>query len=59
MKLLGVKALAAFFLATVLTAPAWGVGTAIPGSINYVEGQVIRANQTLDSKSVGSDELQP
>jgi hypothetical protein len=59
MKLLGVKALAAFFLATVLTAPAWGVGTAIPGSINYVEGQVNLADQPLDSKSVGSAELQP
>jgi hypothetical protein len=59
MKLLGSKALAAFFLATVLTAPAWGVGTAIPGSINYVEGQVNLADQPLDSKSVGSAELQP
>jgi len=59
MKLLGLKASAAFFLASVLSAPAWGVGTAIPGSINYVEGQVTLADQPLDSKSIGSAELQP
>ena len=59
MKLLGLKAFAAFFLATVLTAPAWGAGTAIPGSINYVEGQVSLADQAVNSKSVGSVELQP
>jgi hypothetical protein len=59
MKLLGLKVMAAFFLATVLTAPAWGVGAAIPGSINYVEGQVTLADQPLNSKWVGSAELQP
>jgi len=32
---------------------------ASPGTLNYVEGQVSMAGQTLDAKSVGSAQLQP
>ena len=52
------------FLAAVLSAPTWGSDTdsrhtATPGTLNYVEGQASMADQALDSKSVGSAELQP
>jgi hypothetical protein len=53
------------FLAAVLSLPAWGADidssrqrTATPGALNYVEGQAAIGDQTLDSKSVGSAELQ-
>jgi len=56
------KLLAALFLAAVLSAPAWAATTsansALPGTLNYIEGQVTIGDQTLDSKSVGSVELQ-
>ncbi len=47
-----------FFLAGVLTAPAWAAGSAVPGTVNYVEGQVAIGDQTLDAHSVGAT-LQP
>lgn len=51
------------FLAAILSVPAWGAysgnrRTATPGTLNYVEGQASMGNQSLDSKSVGSAELQ-
>lgn len=52
-----------FFLTAVLSAPAWAMATsansALPGTLNYVEGQASIGTQTLDSKSIGSVELQP
>ncbi len=59
MRLPWLKALSGFFLATVLTAPAWGANTALPGTLNYIEGQASVGDQTLNSKSIGSVELQP
>jgi hypothetical protein len=58
MRLSGLQWIASFFLAAVLSAPAWGVTPALPGTINYVEGQVTIGDQTLDSKSVGSTTVQ-
>jgi hypothetical protein len=51
------------FLVAVLSVPAWSSYTdnrqpANPGTLNYVEGQASIADRTLDSKSVGSTELQ-
>ena len=59
MKLPRLKALSGFLLAAVLTAPAWAANTALPGTLNYIEGQANIGDQSLNSKSVGSVELQP
>jgi FecR protein len=58
MRLSGLKVIASFFLAVVLSAPAWGANQALPGTLNYVEGQASIGDQTLNSKSVGSVDLQ-
>lgn len=58
MRLSGVKLIAGFFLAAVLSAPAWGATPALPGTLNYVEGQAFIGDQTLNAKSVGSIDLQ-
>ena len=47
------------FLAALLSAPAWGSyadnrQSAVPGTLNYVEGQASMGDQSLDSKAVGS-----
>src|SRR5260370_17155762 len=52
------KAIASFILVAALSAPAFGANPARPGSINYVEGQASIAGQPLDSKAIGSAELQ-
>jgi uncharacterized membrane protein YgcG len=53
---------ACFFLAAILSVPAWGAdskaNTAVPGTVNYVEGQVSIGGQSLNAKSIGSAELQ-
>lgn len=62
MKLSWLKALGGFFLAAVLAAPAFGAPdatTAVPGTLNFVEGQASIQNQPLSSKSVGETDLQP
>lgn len=48
------------FLAAALSVPAWSAEqhSAMPGTLNYVEGQASIGAQTLDSKSVGATELQ-
>lgn len=51
------------FLAALLTVPMWGSEstarrTAMPGTLNYVEGQASMGDQTLDSHAVGNAELQ-
>jgi hypothetical protein len=52
-----------FFLAAILSAPAWAdvtsAKTAVPGTLNYVEGQVSMGDQALNSQSIGRAELQP
>jgi hypothetical protein len=56
-------AVASVVLVALLSAPAWGTNapanSALPGTLNYVEGQVSMGQQTLDAKSIGSAELQP
>ena len=52
-----------FLLAALLSVPAWSADTdsqhtASPGTLNYVEGQATIGGQTLDSKSVGSANLE-
>src|ERR1700752_4943093 len=51
------------FLAALLSLPAWGADTdnrrqAMPGSLNYVEGQASIGDQELTSKDVGTADLQ-
>jgi hypothetical protein len=51
------------FLAVMLSAPVLAADTneraaAIPGTINYVEGQASIGNETLSSKSIGTVQLQ-
>jgi hypothetical protein len=61
MKLAKCKLAIGIAVAALLTLPAWGDTnhrTAVPGTVNYVEGQASIGNQTLDSKSVGSAEVQ-
>ncbi len=54
------KALSGFLLATILSAPAWGAtATALPGTLNYIEGQASVGDQKLNPKSAGSVELPP
>src|SRR5581483_2889599 len=54
--------LASFVLTAALTVPAWSVNTdthiAMPGTVNYVEGQASIGNETLNSASIGKAELQ-
>jgi hypothetical protein len=56
------KAIANFLLAAILFAPAWAANpsakSAVPGTLNYVEGKASMGDQTLDSKSIGTTELQ-
>jgi len=52
-----------WFLAALLSVPAWGSyadnrQSAVPGTLNYVEGQASMGDQSLDSKAVGSATLQ-
>ncbi len=55
-------AAASLFLAAVLVVPVLGANSdthsALPGTLNYVEGQASIGHQTLDAKSIGSAELQ-
>ncbi len=64
MRLAGWKTMTGIgFLAAVLSVPAWGANTdnrhaAMPGTLNYVEGQVSMGDQPVDAQSVGSADLQ-
>ena len=57
---------ASCFLAALLSVPAWGADsynnnnrhTAMPGTLNYVEGEASIGDQALDAKSVGNADLQ-
>ena len=55
------KLFASIFMALLLAVPAFADtssgSTGVPGSINYVEGQVSMGAKPLDSKSIGSAEL--
>jgi FecR protein len=49
---------ASLTLAAILSAPAWGATPALPGTLNYVEGQAVVGSEALNAKSVGSVTLQ-
>jgi hypothetical protein len=56
-------AIGSSFLAALLILPMWGETnesrrTAVPGTLNYVEGQASIGDQTLDSNAVGNAGLQ-
>src|SRR5260370_1190324 len=60
MRLPWMRAIASFLFSATLTAPAWAnanANSAVPGTLNYVEGKVSIGGDTLDSKSIGSAEL--
>ena len=59
MKLSWWKAIGGFVLAAMLSVPAWAVSAALPGTLNYVEGQASIADQSLSAQSIGSVNLQP
>jgi hypothetical protein len=65
MKLLQAQELVGLFLAAVLSVPAWAnnndasSNSAVPGTVNYVEGQVYAGDQQLDQKSVRNVNLEP
>jgi len=62
MRRLNSSLIGGLFLAAMLAIPARGDtqprGSAVPGTLNYVEGQVSVVSQQLDSKSIGSQTLQ-
>jgi len=62
MKLFRLQVFLGLFLAAVLCVPAWatntGANSALPGTLNYVEGQAQFNDQTVDSKSVGQATLE-
>jgi hypothetical protein len=54
---------ASFVLTAALTVPALGANTdthtALPGTLNYVEGQALIGNEALNAQSIGSAQLEP
>jgi hypothetical protein len=58
MRLSRLSAIAIILLAALVSVPAWGSSTALPGTLNYVEGQASSGTHVLDSHSVGSLQLQ-
>jgi hypothetical protein len=59
MKLSWWKTLGGFVLTAMLSVPAWAANAALPGTLNYVEGQANVGGQSLNAKQIGSVELQP
>ena len=59
MRLSWLKAIGAFVLAAMLSVPAWAANAALPGTLNYVEGQASAGDQPLNAQSIGSLSLQP
>ena len=63
MKLSRMASIASLFLAVILSAPVFAVTpdahSALPGTLNYVEGQANIDQNTLDANSAGSATLEP
>jgi hypothetical protein len=62
MAITALKPIATLFLAALLSLPAWAtpsVDRAVPGSLNYVEGQVSIGEKALGSNAIGSAQLLP
>jgi len=51
------KAFGGFFLAALLSSPAWGSIPPPPGTVNYIEGQATIGAEALTEQSVGSAKL--
>ena len=51
------KSVVGFFLAALLSSPAWGSVPPQPGTVNYIEGQAAIGAQALTEKSLGSATL--
>ena len=63
MRLLQVQGLASLFLAAVLSVPAWASNnassnSAVPGTLNYVEGEASVADQPVNHNSIGKTTLE-
>jgi hypothetical protein len=62
MRLSWLQAAVSLFLAAMLSAPAWatntGANSALPGTLNYVEGRAFVGSQSLDGKSIGQVTLE-
>src|SRR6266849_3032492 len=62
MRLLQAQGFASLFLAALLCVPAWAsnprANSAVPGTLNYVEGQAYVAGQSLDHNSIGNTTLE-
>jgi hypothetical protein len=54
-----VKLIGSMILAGLTSLPALASDSALPGTVNYVEGNVALGNETLNAKSVGSATLEP
>ena len=63
MKLFRFQAIGSLVLAAILSAPALataqGANSALPGTVNYVEGQTAINGESLNAQSIGSTTLQP
>src|SRR5690242_8230431 len=63
MKLLKPASIVSLVLAVILSAPAFAVSpdahSALPGTLNYVEGHANIGAETLNGNSIGSATLQP
>jgi hypothetical protein len=62
MKLSRITAATSLFLAVVLSAPAFAAPdahSALPGTVNYIEGQVNIGQDSLSANSIGSTMLEP
>jgi len=51
------KAVGGFFLAALLSSPAWGSLSPQPGTVNYIEGQTAIGAKALTEQSMGSATL--
>ena len=62
MRLFRLQVLAGLFLAAILCVPGWatntGTNSALPGTLNYVEGQAQFNGQSLSAKSIGQATLE-
>jgi len=58
MRLSWLQAVIGLFLTAILSAPAWGATPPLPGTLNYLEGQARVGTEALNSKSIGSVQLQ-
>ena len=54
-----ISILGSMILAGLTSIPAMAESSALPGTVNYVEGNVTLGDQALNAKSVGSETVEP